>query len=316
MLKLTLTTLYNFKPFYFSISLLNSLCITITPMLLSNSHSDISCFGKLKLCSDDPPASPIVKPSELNKLEQIDENEQNAPTTGVESDNESAFAKSSPVKAHPHVANPLDLPKAVESEESSSTKAVEIAKSDVASIKISAAPQKAPEGRQFQKTRSFSAVEETPEEKISTSKSKEMKNFYFKDVAHSRSEQLETQPQSSSDNSKSKEVKTSKAEKCETSGTTAKTSTKLSVGDTDSIMRQYDYNEQPMSLQYDTTSVKIPDESRVSSEVRKSGRDLTELGLENMRDRRVNSNRANSRPRLEYYYNSLFHYTLIPQTQS
>lgn len=257
------------------------------------SSDDVALFSEIQATDD------------LTKLDERDELELMSTQDGHDSDTDHKLAITSPVAATTATTPIIDLSKADDKNTSSLTVTVEALKPEVTSIKTTpTAIQKSSESRHSQKTRSFSAGEETPEKKISTSKSKELKEFPFKDVAHSRSEQLAIQQQSGAEDDASvrSKMKTSISAKGESAVASKSGGTKVSVVSGDALARQYDYHDQPMSLQYDMTSVKISDESRTCSDVRKSGRDLTELGMENMRDRKSGRpNQSNSRPRLECF---------------
>lgn len=169
------------------------------------------------------------------------------------------------------------------------------------------ASQKAADTRQFQKTRSFSAVEETPDKKVSIEETTALAEFPFEhDFAHSRSEHLETQQQSAPEgditpvNSKRD---LSKARKSDALSGTSTGPGPMSSGDM--LIMQFDYfaNDQPMSLQCETAYSRPSNRAGGNSLLRKSGRDLTELDTEAARDGfdRTKANRMNSRPRLESF---------------
>lgn len=164
--------------------------------------------------------------------------------------------------------------------------------------------QKTADMRQFQKTRSFSAVEETHDKNVASEQSKT--KLPFKEVAHSRSEQLETGQQAG----RQKDNVGSKKELDEMD--------EYPRNSEDTLIMQFDYcsHDQPMSLQYEATYERTPEKagcsgrsgggsgagSRRNSNMRKSGRDLTELGAEVARENfdRCKANRISSRPRLEF----------------
>ena len=177
---------------------------------------------------------------------------------------------------------------------------------------------KTSESRQFQKTRSFSAVEETPKKKTLNVDEHDSKDFSLKDVSHSRSEQLAmTQPQGAIGededptpmNSKTCLVKRDGGSVCRVDETSSKHSAEQSYSGGETLIMQFDY-DQPMSLQYDSSYNQTIDEGDCTSlrqtaysSHRKSGRDLTEFEAEATRDRfekSAKSGRSNSsRPRLE-----------------
>lgn len=206
-------------------------------------------------------------------------------------------------------AAPLDLSKACEKEISIQTEALVPEQSQPdpnARCKSPAVLQKATDARHFQKTRSFSAVEETHEKKVSTEQSKAIAEFLFKDVAHSRSEQLETAQQQAADATPtSSKVRPFDTEKDDSAND--KDRVKAPKASDETLIMQFDYfsNDQPMSLQHDSTYNKTHDKRNdgCSSNLRKSGRDLTELEAEVARDGfgKTKTNRINSRPRLECY---------------
>lgn len=231
---------------------------------------------------------------DLTKLDEKDENEELAEGHNY-FDYEKPVVKLAPEACVSAKADPLNMAEVPEAGTSSPSKTKNVDNLGMGgdSFKtVSPQPPKLPEGRQFQKTRSFSAVEEAPEKVPFSAKSKDLK-FPFKDVAHSRSEQLADQQQPSADDS-SQVASPTYDDKEET----VDVNKRVSVVSGDIMMRQYGYHDQPVSLQYDTTSVKIPDDTHARKDIRKSGRDLTELGMENMRDRGSGrQNRSNARPR-------------------
>jgi hypothetical protein len=176
---------------------------------------------------------------------------------------------------------------------------------------------KTSETRQFQKTRSFSAVEDTPKKKILNIDTHELKDFPFKDVAHSRSDQLAMQQQqqgaTEDDDATPMNSRTcllvNKNDDCnQTDGAVTKQTSKQPFIGGETLIMQFDY-DQPMSLQHDSSYNQTIDECDSSSlreggrgNHRKSGRDLTEF--ESTRDRfekTTKSGRSNSsRPRLEF----------------
>lgn len=176
---------------------------------------------------------------------------------------------------------------------------------------------KTAETRHFQKTRSFSAVEEKPDTKIPKNQLSAVDDFPLKDVAHSRSEHLETQslqPNDSSSDKKSKLIASSSTVvdqsdsmmKGEPSGKAVEGPSTLS-GDT--LIMQFDYfsNDQPMSLQHDARFNGAATQTD-STHLRKSVRDLTELETEAVSragfERASETNRVMwSRPRLEPFVN-------------
>lgn len=172
--------------------------------------------------------------------------------------------------------------------------------------------------RQFQKTRSFSAVEDTPDKKIVSEHLSAIPDFPLKDVSHSRSEQLETQPMqprqsvASGDGSEASKVPHVDIAKYETNSEACSGTPKSLEGDT--LIMQFDYysNDQPMSLQNESQYSGVSGRSGIISELRKSGRDLTELGSNAARSElsQIKANRINSRPRLDTaacYSSTLFH---------
>lgn len=164
--------------------------------------------------------------------------------------------------------------------------------------------------RHFQKTRSFSAVEDTPDKKVISKQLNTIPDFPLKDISHSRSEQLETQSMQQSNTSdeidsklvasSSTVVDHSELMKCEDNSSTSSNRPPMMSGDT--LIMQFDYfsNDQPMSLQHDPR-LNGSNQSK-DSHMRKSGRDLTELGSDAVRNRfdRTKANRIiSSRPRLD-----------------
>lgn len=173
---------------------------------------------------------------------------------------------------------------------------ISVAGLEVSCAKVDTASAKKSTDSRFQKTRSFSAVEDNPEKKGPATKSSGLKEFPFKDVAHSRSEQLEVQQKdakASVGDQSSENIPASHLN----DGLEGKSKVFRASGDT--FGKDYDFGEQPMSLQYDTTSVKIPNELQTSKNSQRSGRDLTELNIEIIRERKGRFSHANARPRLE-----------------
>jgi len=167
------------------------------------------------------------------------------------------------------------------------------------------------EGRHFIKTRSFSAVEETPDKKIIADRLGVIPDFPVRDVAHSRSEQLETHSLLRHDISERDDPNliASSSTVVDYSDISRKdrvandSQTPSSGGDT--LIMQFDYfsNDQPMSLQNDPRLTDSPGQT-ISGQYRKSGRDLTELGTEVARNSfdKLKTNRIlSSRPRLELH---------------
>lgn len=155
--------------------------------------------------------------------------------------------------------------------------------------------------RQFQKTRSFSAVEDTPDKQVIPEHLGAIPDFPLKDVSHSRSEQLETQPQqmrqtnvSGQGGSKGLQVDIAQTD-------TKNEAPKLFEGDT--LIMQFDYysNDQPMSLQNESQYSGASSGRSNMSELRKSGRDLSELSSDITpgEHNQIRVNRMNSRPRLD-----------------
>lgn len=166
--------------------------------------------------------------------------------------------------------------------------------------------------RHFQKTRSFSAVEDTPDKKVISNQLNTIPDFPLKDVHHSRSDQLETQSMQQSNTSgeldsklvtsSSTVVDHSELMKCEDNSSSSSNRPPMMSGDT--LIMQFDYfsNDQPMSLQHDPRS--NSSNQRNDNQMRKSGRDLTELGSDFARnddkfDRTKTSRIMSSRPRLD-----------------
>lgn len=230
----------------------------------------------------------------------------------------------SPIK---HVeADATDLSKVAES---AALKPTTIEPNSSDSNKVEAVRGKSPatllkssEARHFQKTRSFSAVEETPDKTLPVDANK-LEEFPFKDVSHSRSEQLgmpqqqgpatcEEDDEATPMNSKACLLRLAK------DGASAAGTSKDPYAGGETLIMQFDY-DQPMSLQHDGSNYsKTINEGdsgslRTSgcSNLRKSGRDLTEFEAEATRDRFEKSTKsscANSRPRLELtsLYQKLF----------
>lgn len=188
----------------------------------------------------------------------------------------------------------------------------------------SSALSKSSEARQFQKTRSFSAVEETPEKStLNVDKHETSKDFPFKDVSHSRSEQLGMQQKQGTATGEDEDATPMNSKTCLLvgkdggsgsqvdggTGLTKQTSEQPFTGG-ETLIMQFDY-DQPMSLQYDSAYNQTIDEGDCTSlrqasgynSHRKSGRDLTEFEAEATRSRfekTTKSGRSNSsRPRLE-----------------
>ena len=237
------------------------------------------------------PAIELDKLAEVDECGQVEQIElEQHPTCNP------STSANSPMNVGPDVLTPLDVPTDVKAPSSSQKVVVG---DEIAVNSQAQASQKSLDGRHVQKTRSFSAVEDVPAKKIPVSKSKELKEFLAKDVAHSRSEHLEVQQQSGQDETSDGHSDPKALSAGHDNAIDRRSANKLAIIDGDSLIKEYDYHDQPASLQYDTTSVKIPSESRASSDVRKSGRDLTELGLEIIRDRLNKNDRAHSRPRLD-----------------
>lgn len=171
---------------------------------------------------------------------------------------------------------------------------------------------KSSDTRHFQKTRSFSAVEDTPDEKVISNQLNTIPDFPLKDVHHSRSDQLETQSMQQSNttgeldsklvSSSSTVVDHSELMNCEDNSSTSSNRPPMMSGDT--LIMQFDYfsNDQPMSLQHDPRS--NSSNRRNDNHMRKSGRDLTELESdfarnENKFDRTKTNRIISSRPRLD-----------------
>lgn len=169
--------------------------------------------------------------------------------------------------------------------------------------------------RHFKKTRSFSAVEETPEQLVTSERLSAIPDLPRKEAAHSRSERLETQSLNQEnagldpktmliassntivdDNSESAQIETSRRQNDIISG----------VDDCDNtLIMQFDYfsEDQPMSLQHDPRfdAASTCGKRGAGSQFHESGRDLTELESDVVRSGfgRAKNNRMNSRPRLE-----------------
>lgn len=164
------------------------------------------------------------------------------------------------------------------------------------------------ESRHFQKTRSFSAVEDTPDKKVMKDKLKTIPDFPLKDGSHSRSEHLETQSLLQHDDSL-KEVDSNLLASSNTvvdhadeylkptpSSSVNMTNKLDTCGDT--LIMQFDYfsNDQPMSLQHDSRLECSMSQSK-GNHLRKSGRDLTELESDVARGMYDKSKSGRSRPR-------------------
>lgn len=167
--------------------------------------------------------------------------------------------------------------------------------------------------RQFQKTRSFSAVEDTPDKKVATEHLSAIPDFPLRDVSHSRSEQLKTQPKQqrlsieSGDSSGVARRPQSDITKGEIKSEDCSETPKSFDGDT--LIMQFDYysNDQPMSLQNESQYSGVSSGRSGVSDLRKSGRDLTELSSDITHDElnQIKANRINSRPRLDSSSSSL-----------
>lgn len=170
---------------------------------------------------------------------------------------------------------------------------------------------KVAETRHFQKTRSFSAVEDTPDKKVNNNNQlNTIPDFPLKDVTHCRSEQLETQSMqqqsSASEETDSKLIASSStvvdhSELMRGEDHSGSSSSRPPMMSGDTLIMQFDYfsNDQPMSLQHDPRSSC----SGRNTHMRKSGRDLTELESNVARNNfdKTKANRImSSRPRLEY----------------
>lgn len=180
------------------------------------------------------------------------------------------------------------------------------------------------DNRHFQKTRSFSAVEENPEKKVTTERLRAIPDFPLKDVAHSRSEQLETQSlQQQKHDVKQKEndlnqlaASNKVVDQSDDYLKTPSSSTIAPDKRGDTLIMQFDYfsNDQPMSLQHDPRFDCSIKQSK-GNHLRKSGRDLTEL--ESNVARGISKDNR-SRPRLANTTNSFtnnyyfYSYTFIP----
>lgn len=169
---------------------------------------------------------------------------------------------------------------------------------------------KVAETHHFQKTRSFSTVEETPAKKTTPTQLNAIKDLPRKDIAHSRSDQLETylaQQEELDDDDESKMMASSSTVvdhsemvKCSSPRSICEEVEPMISGDT--LIMQFDYfsNDQPMSLQHESKS--ICSQNHNSSHLRKSGRDLTGLEADVAKSNyeRTKSRVMNSRPRLGF----------------
>lgn len=240
-------------------------------------------------------------------------------------DDDAALKPSSVVRCDPTLTTAANACEKIVSDldkiEEIASKQSIVSKNDL--VKSSKSPQagRVCDLRQFQKTRSFSAVEETSDKKVIVPEHlSAIPDFPLKDVSHSRSEQLETQPaerQSAGsgegdDVSRRPHLEITRSEtKSEACGGTPKSF----EGDT--LIMQFDYysNDQPMSLQHESQYRGDSSSARSgASEHRKSGRDLTELSSDVTQHElnQIRANRMSSRPRLDtdshsYYAHPISH---------
>lgn len=158
------------------------------------------------------------------------------------------------------------------------------------------------DARTFQKTRSFSAVEDSSKKKNNQCCIGIIKEFHLKDQAHSRSEHLEIQSNQANDEEPSEMIASSSTivDRSELLKTDAIISSLVDrASGEDTLIMQFDYfsNDQPMSLQHEA-SYANDNLKQQRCQMRKSGRDLTELETQNSRavNNRTKSDRT--RPRL------------------
>lgn len=159
----------------------------------------------------------------------------------------------------------------------------------------------ATENRQFQKTRSFSAVEDNPGKKMIKVPSGKSGDFCFKDVAHSRSEQLD--PTKMNSPKADQEARKSRGNDRD-ADCLGQEADKRKTADKCRMMDQLSYfsDAQPMSLQHDSSyCVEFGLGRKDSRDIRKSGRDLSNLSTNETGDllERPKSSRATTRARLE-----------------
>lgn len=172
------------------------------------------------------------------------------------------------------------------------------------------------ECRQFHKTRSFSAVEETPDKKKTINSPGVGPNLPSKDVVLSRSEQLEIQLLQQRSPGHDDDFDPSLAQSPNQSQGDNACGSDASRPKGDHLIMQFDYfsDGQPMSLQHDSSNNKNSD--RLSTgHFRKSGQDIAESESDGMQcgfDGGKKNRAMNSRPRLDTLsyptYHPLIHF--------
>lgn len=176
---------------------------------------------------------------------------------------------------------------------------------DIPSVKCMSPPvaKVAAENRQFQKTRSFSAVEDNPEKKTVKVPPGKSGDFCFKDVALSRSEQLDRPKVRANDEDQQSRKGRNENRDAAPNPTLERDLRKSPKQDL--MMNQLSYftETQPMSLQNDSTYCEDFDMIRKNSrDIRKSGRDLSNFSANetnDLADRPKSSRIASGRARLE-----------------
>ena len=161
--------------------------------------------------------------------------------------------------------------------------------------------------RHFQKTRSFSVVEKSPEDKPSAECSNVPTEFPPREIAHSHSEQLESQNKKTRGNDD--KTPTSPAQKPLSLIGSKDSEEKPTNEGGGTLIMQFDYlsGDQPMSLQNDPSFSRAAERFGDKSTLRKSGHDLSEMEVELTRHRFEKSRayRMDSRPRLEILHSPL-----------
>lgn len=176
---------------------------------------------------------------------------------------------------------------------------------DTPSVKCMSPPEAkvSADNRQFQKTRSFSAVEDNPVKKTIKVPSGKSGDICFKDVTHSRSEQLDCPKARTNADLNSRKGRNNDRD---TAPDTTNERDLRKAGKDELMMDHLNYFTEttPMSLQDDSTYCEDIDLIRKNSrDIRKSGRDLSNFGANEANDsvdRPKSSRMTSSRARLEF----------------
>lgn len=211
---------------------------------------------------------------------------ENSTTPKLDSDDVSKSLKLDSVNVSVEITNLASHDEEISKNDQVEATALKASQNQTDISKRKSSLSKTTDSRHFQKTRSFSAVEEKSDSKISKNQLSKVEKFPLKDVAHSRSTHLEIQPHGETVDDANKSIASSSTvvdqsdlTKSEAPGNASADTPSIVSGDT--LIMQFDYysNDQPMSLQHDPRFNVIATQTD-NTHLRKSVRDLTVLGTE------------------------------------